>query len=697
MRCIPTNATAPFTDEESMRFATALRITASIAALAGASVATAQNASTGKPRYGSFGIDLTGQQKSVKPGDDFWTYANGAWSARTTIPADKSGVGYGNILSDEAEANIRKILDDMAANPSKYGASGKQVGDFYASWMDTAAIEAKGAAPLAPYLARIAAIKDLAGLQTLFATIGYASPVNLGTIPSLSDPTHYTAIVSQGGLGMPRDYYLLQGEKYDSYRKAYRAYIQQMLELGKIANAAGKADAIFALETAMAKDQWSPEKERDIAALNDPEDVAGLKAKAPEFDWALMLRTAGLDKSPKVLMGDNTALTAMGKLLVATPLDTWKDYITFHFISDNAQFLPKRFDDAQFAFFSKTLRGVTSQRDRWKRGVALVNGSLGEAVGALYVAKYFPPAAEKQMAELIENLREAYHDRIAASAWMDSATRKAALVKLAAFEPRIGHPVRYIDYTALTVDRHDLLGNAVRSGEFQHQLELKRFPKPVDRSLWGMTPQEVNAYYNPLANQITFPAAILQPPYFDPNADAAVNYGAIGAIIGHEMGHGFDDQGSQFGPTGVFENWWTPAAKKAFTERTAALASQYNTYEPITGPHINGKLTLGENIGDLGGIEAAHAAYQKYQAKHGKAPVIDGLTGDQRFFLSYAQAWQGKRRDDLTRQLLLTDPHSPPFYRVNGVVRNVDDWYKAFNFQPGDKLYLPPSQRGHIW
>jgi endothelin-converting enzyme/putative endopeptidase len=671
------------------------RLALGAAALAIAIPTIAQVAKTA--RYGAFGIDLTSEDKTVKPGDDFWAYANGAWDKKTVIPADKGGAGYGNILSDEAETNVRSILDDMAKNPAQYGATGKQVGDYYASWMDEAGIEAKGAAPLKPYLANIAAVKDLTGLQTLFATVGYASPVEVGIIPDLADPTRYTAVAGQGGLGMPRDYYLLPGEKYDGFRKAYRAYIQQMQELAGIPDASAKADAIMALETAMAKDQWSPEQSRDIAKLNDPETVAGLKAKAPEFDWPLLLKVSGVDSSPTVLMGNNTALTAMGKILVATPLQTWKDYMAFHFVSDHATFLPKTFDDAQFNFYSKTLGGVQVKRDRWKRGVQLMNGSLGEAVGQLYVQRYYPPESQAKMAELINNLQAAYKDRIGASSWMDATTKEKALTKLAAFEPRIGHPDKYVDYSSLKVVRGDLLGNAMRAGEFQHQLELSRFPKPVDRTLWDMTPQTVNAYYNPLSNQITFPAAILQPPYFDPNADAAVNYGAIGAIIGHEMGHGFDDQGAQFGPTGKFENWWTPEAKKSFTERTSALAAQYDTYEPIPGTKINGKLTLGENIGDLGGIEAAYAAFQKYQEKHGKAPVVGGLTGDQRFFLSFAQAWQSKSREGRLRQQLLTDPHSPAIFRVNGVVRNVDAWYTAFNIQPTDKLYLPPEKRVHIW
>jgi endothelin-converting enzyme/putative endopeptidase len=585
----------------------------------------------------------------------------------------------------------------MARNPTQFGAKGKQIGDFYASWMDEAGIESRGAAPLKPYLDHIASAKDKAGIQDIFASPRYASPVNLGIIPDLADPARYTAAASQGGLGMARDYYLLEGAKYDDFRQAYRAYIQRMLELGGIAGASAKADAIFALETALAKVQWSPVESRDVARLNDPETIEGLKAKAPDWDWALMLKTAGLESSPKVLMTNNTALTAMGKIFTETPLQTWKDYLAFHFISDNATYLPKAFDDARFGFYSKTLQGVQNQRDRWKRGVQIVNASLGEAVGEVYVVRHFPPAAEKQMAELIENLRGAYQERIQKSPWMDDTTRQAALKKLVAFEPRIGHPATYIDYSTFMIDRNDILGNIVRGAEFQHQLELKRFPKPVDRSLWAMTPQTVNAYYSPLTNQITFPAAILQPPYFDPNADPAVNYGAIGAIIGHEMGHGFDDQGSQFGPTGKFEDWWTDASKKAFKDRTAALGAQYDIYEPIPGTHIKGALTMGENIGDLGGVEAAYGAYQRYQAKHGKAKVINGVSGDQRFFLAYAQAWQAKVREDAQRQTLLTDPHSPAKYRVNGVVRNVDAWYAAFNVKPGDELYLPPEQRVHIW
>lgn len=672
------------------------RFAVGVALLAVAAPALTQSASNA-PRYGNFGVDLTSIDKSVKPGDDFWTYVNGGWDKRTEIAADRASAGYGVKLTEEAEVNVRKILDDMAANPAQFGAKGKQIGDFYFSWMDEAGIEARGTAPLKPYLDRINAANDKQAIQVLFASTGFTGPVGIGQIPNLADPTRYMAATGQGGLGMPSDYYLDPDPKYDVFRTAYRAYIEKILTLTGVADASAKADTIFALETALAKVHWTPTQSRDIAKLNDPQTAAGLKAKAPDWDWDLLLKTAGYDGAPIILMTTNTAVTESGKIFTATPVQTWKDYLTFHFVSDNALYLPKAFDDARFDFYSKTLAGTQVKRERWKRGIQLVNGALGESVGEIYVARHFPPAAQKQMAELIENLRGSFQERIEKAPWMDDQTRKGALAKLAAFEPRIGFPDKYIDYSSMKIDRNDILGNAMRSAEFDHQLDLERFPKTVDRSLWGMTPQTVNAYYNPLANQITFPAAILQPPYFDMNADPAVNYGAIGAIIGHEMGHGFDDQGSGFGPTGKFENWFTPGAKEAFKARTSALGAQFNTYEPIPGLFIKGDLTMGENIGDLGGLEAAYGAYQRYQAKHGKAKVIGGLTGDQRFFLSYAQAWQSKSREAALRNQVMTDPHSPAKYRVNGIVRNVDAWYVAFNVKPGDKLYLAPEQRVRIW
>ncbi|WP_298808542.1 M13-type metalloendopeptidase [uncultured Sphingomonas sp.] len=667
-----------------------------LAQTAAPATASAVTAKTG-PRYGTFGVDLTAEDTSVKPGDDFWTFANGNWDKRTQIAADRTSAGYMVTLADEAEGQVRDILTDAARDPASVGAGGKQIGDLYGSFMDEAAIERAGTTPLKPYFAKIDAANDKTKLQTLFASVGYASPVEIGQMPNPGDPTQYIAIASQGSLGMPQDYYLLPGQKYDAYRGAYRQYVERILTLSGVVDASARADRIVALETAMAKVQWTPVQQRDLQAMIKPMDAAQRTALAPEFDWPLMLRTAGYQQFPVVIMGTSTALIALGKIYAATPVSTWQDWMKFRFASNNASVLPKAFDTASFDFYGRTLSGQQEQRARWKRGIALVNGAMGEAVGEVYVKRHYPPESEAKMAELIGNLRAGYQERISGNTWMDAKTKQAALAKLAAFDPRVGHPVKYIDYSAMKVVRGDPLGNNIRAGEFQHQLDLSRLGKPVDRTLWEMTPQMVNAYYNPLSNQITFPAAILQPPYFDPKADAAVNYGAIGAVIGHEMGHGFDDQGSQFGPTGKFENWWTPETRAAFTKRTGVLVSQYDAYEPIPGTHVKGALTLGENIGDLGGVEAAYSAYQKYQQTHGKAPVIGGLTGDQRFFLAYAQAWQSKVREDALRSRLLTDPHSPPYNRVNGVVRNVDAWYTAFNVKPGDKLYLAPQDRVKIW
>jgi endothelin-converting enzyme/putative endopeptidase len=679
-----------------MKIKSLAQLSTALAALVLATAAAPQPADTGKPQFGTFGVDLTAKDPSVKPGDDFWQYANGTWDKNTPIAADRTTAGPFVTLADHAEEQVRDILTDLAADPGQYGASGQQIGDFYASWMDQAGLEARGTAPLKPYLARIAAVKDRAGLETLFAETGYSSPVDIGILPDFADPTRYTAIAGQSGLGMARDNYLLTGAKYDTYRAAYKAYIGQMLGLAGVPDAAKKADAIMALETEMAKVHWSPAQSRDMKAIYNPMDRAKMTALAPQFDWAGMMQTRGLADVPSVIVMQTSAIAAEGKLLDSVPLQTWKDWMTFHFISDHAMFLPKAFDDAQFAFYSKTLKDVPEQRARWKRGVQLVNGALGEAVGKIYVDRYFPPQSQAKMADLVKNMEAALGARLQANKWMDDATRTKALAKLATFDPRIGHPVKYIDYSAMKVARDDLIGNAIRADEFDWNLQLSRLGKPVDRTLWDMTPQTINAYYNPLMNQITFPAAILQPPFFDPNADAAVNYGAIGAVIGHEMGHGFDDQGSQFGPDGKFANWWTDAARKAFTTRTAALGAQYDAYEPIPGTHIKGALTMGENIGDLGGIQTAYEAY--HRSLGGKpAPVIDGLTGDQRFFLSYAQVWRAKTREGAERQQLITDPHSPAKYRVDGVVRNVDAWYAAFDVKSGDKLYLPPEQRVHIW
>jgi endothelin-converting enzyme/putative endopeptidase len=651
-----------------------------------------------KPVYGDWGYDRTAMDTSVKPGDDFFAYVNGAWFKRTPIASDRTFVGIDSVLNDQIDRDVRDIIEDAAKNPAQSGQIGQQVGDFYASWMDEAGIESRGLAPAKPYLAKIDAVRSRDQLIDLFGSVGFESPVGIFIESDPKIPSRYAVYATQSGLGLPgRDYYILPGAKYDAFRAAYKNYITKVLTLAGEADAGARADRIFALETQLAKVHWTPERSRDVKATYNPKSRAQLAKFATELEWNRLLKKEGLGSTRSVIVRQPSAITASAKMIASEPLQTWKDYLTFHFLSDHAQYLPKAFDDARFDFYGKTLADVPAQRDRWKRGVSLVDDSLGEAVGQIYVQRHYPPAADQQVHELVDDILAALKDKIEHNSWMDDATRKAALEKLASFDPRLGHPKKYIDYSSLIVKRDDLFGNAIRSEQFDWNLQLKRYPKPVDRGLWDMLPQTNNAYYDPSKNQITFPAAILQPPYFDPNADPASNYGSIGATIGHEIGHGFDDQGRLFDPIGKLRDWWTPASAKAYTTRTTELVKQYDAYEPIPGVHIKGQLTLGENLGDLGGLEVAYAAYRRYVAKHGEPPVIDGLTGDQRFFIAYGYSWETKQREGSLRSQLLSNPHSPAAFRVNGVVRNIDAWYKAFNVQPGDKLYLAPEQRVHIW
>jgi putative endopeptidase len=675
-----------------MRFKMLALAAASLLALA-----STPAANTAQPVYGDWGYDSAAMDSSVKPGDDFWAYVNGSWDKRTKIAADRASAGPFVTLSDGAEKDVREIVEQLGSDPNR-DHLGQQIGDFYSSFLDTGAIEAAGIAPLEPYLAQINAAKTRAQLLSLFVKPGFASPIDLGLDADFKNPNKYSAFAGQARLGMPsREYYLDDSAKMKAHRAAYRDYIITIEKLAGLPGGEAAADRIIALETAISKVQWPAAERRDIDKIYNPMSRAKLAKLAPQFDWNATLAKAGLTGARQVIVTEPSAVAGTAKIFASTPLSTWKEWLAFRFVSDHAGVLPKAIDDANFAFYSKELSGVQEKRERWKRGVAAVNRALGEGVGKIYVKTHYPPESERQMSELIGNLRDAYKERITSNSWMDDATRKAALEKLAAFEPRIGHPVKYIDYSSMKVVKGDPLGNWIRADDFDWKLQLKRFPKPVDRTLWGMFPQTINAYYNPLANQITFPAAILQPPFFDPNADPAANYGAIGAVIGHEMGHGFDNQGRKFDPKGALRDWWSPEAAKAFTTRTDALVKQYNGFFPFSDLHIDGKLTLGENIGDLSGVEAAYAAFKKYTAKHGEPPLIEGLTGDQRFFIAYAQAWQEKEREDAERQQIITNEHSPGKYRVNGVVRNVDAWYKAFNVQPGDKLYLPPEQRVHIW
>jgi endothelin-converting enzyme/putative endopeptidase len=673
-------------------------ISALLLTAAGPLIAQGTGSSPQRPsaasRFAPWGVDLSARDPSIKPGDDFFRYANNRWFQANPIPGDRRSWGVGTVLSEDVEAQLRDIV--QTANQGTDPVS-RQVAAMYASYMDEAGIEARGAAVLRPYLDRINAAQSRDDLIRLFALPGYPSPVGVGITPNPQDPTHYVAGTAQSGLGMPnRTYYLNEGAQFDTYRAAYRTYVTTMLRLAGIENPEQKADNIIALERRIAEAHWTPERSRDVTQSINPMTPAQLQELAPQFNWPLFLSSQGLGNVQTIIVRQTTAIHAEGELFAQVDLQTWKDWLTFHFLRSNAEFLPRAFDEANFNFYGRTLTGVQQQRDRWKRGLGVLNSTLGEAVGEIYVRRHFPDTSRQQMTELVGDLRAALETRLRANPWMDEATRTQALAKLAAFDPRIGNPVHYIDYSSMRVDPHDLLGNAQRAAEFQQNLQLSRLPNPVDRSLWAMTPQTINAYYSPLTNQITFPAAILQPPYFNPTADPAVNYGAIGAVIGHEIGHGFDDNGRRFDPQGRLRDWWSADSATRFTALTDRLKAQYNSYESA-GQHINGSLTMGENIGDLGGIEMAYAAYQRYQARHGRARTIGGLTGDQRFFLAYAQAWRNQVRDDALRQQVLTDPHSPPEWRVNGVVRNVDAWYRAFNVRPGDRLYLPPEQRVHIW
>lgn len=680
---------------KTTRIALAAILLAGTAPILAQGTAPAAQGEAAASRYGAWGVDLSARDPAIRPGDDFWRYANNTWFRNNPIPADRTSWGVAPMLAEDVEGQLREIVETAGRANDPVS---RQVAAMYASYMDEAGIEARGLAPARPWLDRIAAARTRQDLLQLFATPGYPSPIGIGIIPDPSDPTRYVAFAGQAGLGMPnRDYYLREGADYDRFRAAYRDYVVTLLRLAGQSEPEARADRIIALERRIAEAHWTPERSRNVREVINPMNREQLNELAPQFEWTAMLERLGLGQVPIVIAGQTTAITAEGQLFAEVPVDTWKDWMTFQFLNSSAPYLPRAFDEASFNFFSRTLRGVEQQRDRWKRGLGVLDSTLGEAVGEIYVRRHFPDESRRQMTELIANLRGALEERLRQNPWMDDATRTEALAKLAAFDPRIGNPVRFIDYSSIRVDPDDVLGNVLRAGDFDWNLQVSRLAGPVDRSLWNMTPQTINAYYSSLTNQITFPAAILQPPFFNPRADPAVNYGAIGAVIGHEIGHGFDDQGRQFDASGRLRDWWTAESARRFGEQTARLRDQYNSYAAIPGLNVNGQLTMGENIGDVGGLEMAYAAYRRYVVQHGEPRVIDGLTGDQRFFLAFAQAWRSNIREGSLRERTLTDPHSPPEWRVNGVVRNVDAWYRAFNIQPGDRLYLPPEQRVKIW
>jgi putative endopeptidase len=680
------------------RFLLAAPMAALLAACSGPSAAPPAAAPPARPALGDFGVETANIDTAIKPGDDFFRYANGKWLATFKMPADKARFGSFDALGDKSEADVKAVVESLAAEKPAAGTTAAKVGDMYSSWMDEAAIEARGMAPLQPYLNRINAVTDTAGVLALMGTTEFASPFGLGVEADPQDPSKYAIWASQGGLGMPdRDYYLGKDAAFEKYRAAYQAYATKIFELLGDSAPADSAATVIALETRIAEGHWPQANLRDVAKAIKPMPFAEFKTLAPAVPWDTFLTGLGMPAAPdKIVAYGDTAVRAGAALVGKEPVSAWKKYLTFHIASDNASHLPKAFDDASFEFFGKTLRGVQAKRDRWKRGVSLLDDQIGEGVGQVYVTKFFPPEHKARMDALVANLRKALEGRLKTLAWMDEATRAEALKKLSTFEPRVGYPSKWRDYSNMTIEKGKHFENVINARNFEWKRQVARIGKAVDREEWNFNPQEVNAGYNPLMNQITFPAAILQPPFFDVNADAAVNYGAIGGVIGHEIGHGFDDQGRAFDEAGRTRNWWTPDTDKKFKAATEQLGTQYSKYCPVPNGCINGQLTMGENIGDLGGLTMAYTAY-KLSLNGKEAPVIDGFTGDQRFFLAWAQIWRAMGREDDTRQRLVTDPHSPPEFRTNGVVRNMDEWYAAFGVKPGDKLYLPPDQRVKIW
>jgi len=644
-----------------------------------------------------WGFDLTGEDPSVSPGADFYDFANGKYVKALVIPPDRTRFGSFDVLAMRSEQRVHDLVAAAAADSSAIGDEAK-VGAFYRAFMDDDRVEALGARPIERDLAKVRAAPDRSAIarimgesQTTFA----GSFVDLGITSDFKDPNRYAVYLGQGGLGLPdRDYYL--DASFAAQKAKYQAYVAQMLSLVKWPEPEAQAKAIVDLETQIATVSWPLAERRSPTKTYNPMTPEALAAAAPGFDWQAFLAGAELGGVSRVVVTENTAVPKIAQLFAATPLETLKAWEAFNIADSAAPYLSKRFEDARFEFRSKTLSGQQAQRPRWKRAVSAVDNGLGEAVGRLYVARYFPPNSKAKMLELVGNVRAALAARIERVSWMSEATKAKALEKLSRLTVKVGYPVKWRDYSALKISPDDLAGDAERAGAFEWRRQVARLAQPVDKTEWGLTPQTVNAYYNPTVNEIVFPAAILQPPFFDPNADPAINYGGIGGVIGHEMTHGFDDQGRQFDGDGKLADWWTPDDAAKFVEQTKRLGAQYSAMEPIPGAHIKGDQTMGENIADLGGVLLALDAYH-LSLKGKPAPEVGGLSGDQRVFLGWAQVWRSAVRPDTLRQLLVSDVHSPDSARVNGVFRNVDAWYDAWGVKSGDPLYVRPDQRVRIW
>jgi putative endopeptidase len=652
-----------------------------------------------KPVIGAWGFDIQGMDLSVKPGDDFSKYSGGNWEKNNPVPADRTRWGTFDMLRAKSEEDQKAVIQEAAARPQTKGSADQKVADMYNSYMDVAGIEKLGLKSIEGDLKAIAKAKTHEDIAVLMADPELGLPGPMGAFKNIDakNPERYGIQIFAAGLGLPtRDFYLKTEDKFVEIRAKYLAHIETMLTLAKIGGAKEKAAAILALDTKMAELHWPQEKNRNRDLTYNPKTQAELKTMAPEYPWEISLKTSGLQNHDFYVVAQVDAVQGLAKLFRETPVSTWQAYLQFRHLSGWSDVLPKAFDDENFAFYGKFLNGQPQQRDRWKRAVAVVNGSVGEAVGQIYVAKHFPADSKAKMNVLVENLKEAYRQRIRALTWMTEPTKLVALKKVDTLRTKIGYPDKWIDYSALEVKPGDAVGNRKRSARFDWNRDLESLGKPTDRDEWFMTPQTVNAYYNPQFNEIVFPAAILQAPFFDPNADMAVNYGGIGGVIGHEIGHGFDDQGAKSDERGVLRTWWSDEDVKRFKVLGDKLAKQYDGYSPLPGLNINGRLALGENIGDLGGLGISYVAY-KSATKGQDVPVLDGFTGDQRFFLGWAQVWRSNMRDEAMRNQILQGPHSPPKYRINGVVPNIDAWYDSFEVKKGNALFIAKDERVKIW
>jgi putative endopeptidase len=645
-----------------------------------------------KPQYGTFGFDTAGMDSSVAPGDDFYDFANGTWAKNTPIPADKSNYGMFTVLDDLSRQRTKEIIEGQSQDPNS------KIGNAYASFMDEAALEAKGLAPFDPWLNQVRGLRSKKDLPALYADadrLGISVPFGMFIGQDRKNSDQYALNVLQGGLGMPdRDYYLSRDPKQLETKAKYLEHLTNVLTMAGEQNAAARAKAIVAFETKIAQVHWTKAESRNVDKTYNKMTLADLRRMSPGFDFPAFIKADGVN-SDYVIVFQPSAFKGISTLIGSTPLQVLRDQLLVGSLDAYSPYLPKKFDDEAFAFYGTTLNGTPQQEDRWKRAVDFTVRALGDDVSKLYVAKYFPPETKAAADQLVHNIIGAMDRRIDQLDWMSAETKAKAHAKLAAFTPKIGYPSQWRDMSGLVVDRSDVLGNAMRSARFEHDYQMGKLGGAIRRWEWGMTPMTINAYSNPTMVEIVFPAAILQPPFFDPNADPAVNYGGIGAVIGHEMSHQFDDQGAKYDLHGNLVDWWTPADAKNFQSRLDKLGAQFDAYEPLPGMHVQGKLTMGENVADLAGLTVAHDAY--IASLNGQAPpVIDGMSADQRFYLGWAQVWRRNYREPNLRQRLLTDPHSPSPQRTD-IVRNMDPWYPAFKVQPGQKLYLDPADRVRIW